>query len=301
MRGNIAHKIVALSFAFLVLACSTVESRRASAQPLIVLLTDFGDKDHYTGALKGAIYSANPSARIDCITNQIREFDIAEGAYTLAEAAREYPDNTIFVAIVDPGVGSHRKGIAVKTKQGKIFIGPDNGVMWPASEEAGIVEVRELSNTALMHPGEISSTFHGRDIFGPVAGHLAAGTPFELVGPKLAGMAELTSPRATLSEERAVGDILHVDDYGNLITNIPVGTVREMGLHLGSCARVTVNGKEFKAQFVQTYSDVEAGAPLFLSNRGFVELAVNLGALSEIVGATQGMKVIIEPWSDGSQ
>ncbi len=293
-------KNLAIFLAFFVSACASVARPAAREQPLVVLLTDFGWKDHYVGALDGAIYSANRSARIDSITHEIPKFDVEEGAYTLAEAAREYPPGTIFVGVVDPGVGSSRRGIAVKTRNGKIFIGPDNGLLWPAAKEAGIVEVRELTNRSLMHPGEISNTFHARDIFGPVAGHLAAGVPFEEVGPTVSHMVELPARKATEVGRRVLGHVVHVDEYGNVLTDVSIPMVEEIGLHLGSFAKLTVGTKEFKARYVRTYSDVDEGVPLFLNNRGLLEAAVNRGSLALMTGAAPGMAVVVERW-DGTE
>ena len=277
-----------------VVGCMSTAHLSESRQPLVVLLTDFGEKDHYVGAMKGAIYSASPGARVESITNQISKFDVMEGAYTLAQAACEYPNGTIFVAVVDPGVGSSRNAIAIKARNGKIFIGPDNGLLKPAAEEAGIVEIRRISNGGLMRRGEISSTFHARDIFGPVAGHLAAGTPFEDVGPRFSHAVDLPRLEPAADNGRVIGHIVHVDDYGNVITNIPIRMVEAIGLTLGSRAGLTIGNEEFKAEYARTYSDVDVGNPLFLSNRGFVEAAMNRGNLARIMGAAPGMTITIE-------
>ena len=200
--------------------------------------------------------------------------------------------------MVDPGVGSSRKAIAIESENGKIFIGPDNGLLKPAVEEAGIFEVRVISNGNLMRKGEISSTFHARDVFGPVAGHLAAGTPFEDVGPRISDAVGLPELELAADNGSLIGHIVHVDDYGNVITNIPIRMVEAIGLSLGSTARLKIGEGELKAEYARTYSDVDAGNPLFLSNRGFVEAAVNRGNLARTAGAAKGMKIIIERWNE---
>lgn len=287
--------IVIILIGILVASCATSKGVKVpKRQPVIALLTDFGAKDHYEAAMKGAIYSVNPRARIDHITNQITKFDIAEGAYTLAMASKEYPNGTIFVAVVDPGVGSDRKSIVIKSNNGKLFVGPDNGLMVPAAKGAGIAEVREITNRALMRPGDISSTFHARDVFGPVAGNLAAGASFESVGPIVSDIVELPQQEAVAGEGRAVGRVLHADEYGNLITNIPISDVETIGLKIGSTARLRIGEKDIIAKYVHTYSDVETGAPLFLNNRGFVEAAINRGNLAREVDAANGSSVVIE-------
>ena len=290
-------RIVTVLVALFILGCASIGRPVGRQQPVIVLLTDFGEKDHYVGALKGAIYTVNPSARIDSITHEIRKFDVVEGAYTLVQAACEYPDGTVFVAVVDPGVGSARKAIAIRARNGKIFIGPDNGLLKPAAEQAGILDVRTISNRRLMRRGEISSTFHARDIFGPVAGHLAAGTAFEEVGPSSPHIVDLPQLEPAADNGRLIGHILHVDGYGNIITNIPISMVQQLGLSLGSEARLTIGSEAINAEYVSTYSDVGVGSPLFLSNRGLVEAAMNQGDLARKTGAVQGMRITIERWT----
>jgi S-adenosylmethionine hydrolase len=286
--------LVLLLALFCFAGCATARNCPQS-QPLIVLLTDFGERDQYVGAMKGAIYQADPEARIDCITNEIGKFDIVEGAYTLAEAAEEFPPGTIFVGVVDPGVGSDRKGVAILTRNCKVFIGPDNGLLSLAANRQGVVEIRELSNRALMHPGAISNTFHGRDIFGPVAGHLAAGAPFSSVGPIVPVLITLPIPDAVRQGQSVSGAILHIDEYGNIITNIPVGMIEEMGVGRGEKMRITIGEREFIARFVQTYSDVPEGEYLFLNNKGFVETAINQRNLASTIGAIPEMHVTLTP------
>lgn len=294
MPSSLVKKIPIIVLSLLISVCATGARYTANPQPMVVLLTDFGEKDHYVGAMKGAIFCANPSARIDRITHQVDKFDVAEGAYTLAQAAREYPDGTIFVAVVDPGVGSSRKGIAVRTANDKIFIGPDNGLLSPAANEAGMVEAREISNPAFMRPGNISDTFHGRDIFGPLAGHLSGGAHFEEIGPKVDAIRKLPASEAALRSGKLVGEIIHVDEYGNLITNIPIHMVEQLGLTIGSFVAIEIGEHGIKAEYVRTYSDVDVGRPLFLSNRGFVEAAINMQSLEQNCGARAGMKMTIE-------
>ncbi len=292
---------VLVSFALLLVlsTVATAAQKASPAQPLIVLLTDFGESDHYVGAMKGSIYTADPAARIDYITHEIPKYDIVDGAFTLAEAAREFPDGTIFVAVVDPGVGSERKGIAILTQNRKLFVGPDNGLLSIAAAQAGIVEARQLTNRKLMRAGEISGTFHGRDIFGPVAAHLAAGAPFHTVGPVIPEIVKLPLPEAYRTDSLVVGVVMHVDDYGNLITNVPVSMIQDAGIGAGSKALITIGEKQYEAPFVRTYSDVPQGEPLFLSNKGFVEVALNMENLAEQSGARHGMEIRISPKGEG--
>jgi hypothetical protein len=170
-----------------------------------------------------------------------------------------------------------------------------------AARQAGAAEAREITNKSLMRPGGISSTFHGRDIFGPVAGHLAAGAPFESVGPVLVNIRELALPKTGQAGKTVLGTVLHIDDYGNLLTNIPAQMVEEMGVQLGSDAQVTVGPSAFVARFAQTYSDVPEGEYLFLNNRTCIEIALNQRHLAETIGAAQGMEVSISLLTPSAQ
>lgn len=158
----------------------------AGAKPngMVILLTDYGADSIYVGVLKGAIYSRFPQAKVDSISHSVAPFDVVAGAYMLAEACKEFPAGTVFCCIVDPGVGTARKGIALETNTGQVFVGPDNGLMGLVAERDGVKQVRETSNKALWRAGVTSTTFHGRDIFGPVAAALASGVPIEELDPK---------------------------------------------------------------------------------------------------------------------
>jgi S-adenosylmethionine hydrolase len=264
------------------------------------MLTDFGAKDFYVGAMKGAIYSTYEKARIDSITHQITKFDIAEGAYTLARAAAEFPSGTVFVAVVDPGVGSERKPIALRTKDGKYFVGPDNGLFTLVIEEFGLAELREITNPALMRKGkdheslQLSSTFHGRDIFGPVAAHLAAGTPLEEVGPIMKNYVNLKIQQARVVNGQVIGEISSIDEYGNAITNISQQLFDEAGFRRGDVLNIQFdNGSIIECQYSKTYSDVPVGQYVCLFGTGGFEIAINQGDLAQKLNLKSRMKVTI--------
>ena len=245
---------------------------------LIVMLTDFGEKDFYVGAVKGAIYSIYEKARIDSITHQITKFDIAEGAYTLAKAAAEFPSGTVFVAVVDPGVGSERKAIVLKTEDGKYFVGPDNGLFTSVIDELGLAELREITNPALMRKAELSSTFHGRDIFGPVAAHLAAGTPLEEVGPLMKNYVNLDIQQARVVNGQIIGEISAIDEYGNAITNISQQLFDKAEFSRGDILKIQFdNGDVIECQYSKTYSDVPVGQYVGLFGSSGFEIAINQG------------------------
>ena len=157
----------------------------AAPNGLVVLLTDFGADAVYVGALKGAMYTKFPEIRIDAISNSVPPFDVVAGAHMLAEAANEFPLGTTFCCVVDPGVGTDRKRIVLETKTGHCFVGPDNGLLSLVAHRYGLAELREIANPKLFRQGEMSQTFHGRDVFGPVAAARAGGVARGEVGPEL--------------------------------------------------------------------------------------------------------------------
>ncbi len=265
------------------------------ANGLIVMLTDFGSKDFYVGAMKGAMYSVYPDVRLDYISHDVTKFDIAEGAYTLAKAAVEFPPGTVFVIVVDPGVGTERKPIALKTREKKYFVAPDNGLLTSVIEELGLVELREIKNPALTRKGQLSSTFHGRDIFGPVAAHLAKGLAFEKVGPKLENYVKLKLEQAKVIDGRIVGKIDTVDEYGNVLTNIRVQIFNEAGFKKGDVLKLQFdNGNIIECKYLTTYSDVPIGEYVGLfSSGGVFELAINQGNLAEKLNLKSQTEVII--------
>jgi S-adenosylmethionine hydrolase len=258
----------------------------ALAQPngLIVLITDYGTKDFYVGALKGAIYSTNPKAKVDEISHEVEKFNIFQGAYLLAKAAIEFPSGTTFVAIVDPGVGTERKPIVLKTKNDMYFVGPDNGIFTIVAEELGVDSIYQIQNTDIMRKrkGSTSTTFHGRDIFGPGAARIADGFPIEKVGKKLADYVKLKGKRPKVESGKVIGNIVHIDEYGNAITDIPKSMLTEIGISKGDLINVTISAHQLKLKFVSTYGDVPVGEFVgVINSSGVFEIAINQGNLAE--------------------
>lgn len=262
---------------------------------LVVLLTDYGHSDYYVGALKGSIYSIYPEARIDDITHQVTPFNIWEGAYTLSLAAKEFPKRTVFIAVVDPGVGTGRKAIVLETKDGKFFVSPDNGLLTFVAEEMGVLSIREIRNKAYIRPKEsFSATFHGRDIFGPVGAYLASGAPISSVGPEMNDFVRLKIPRAKIRNRKIRGQVIRVDIYGNVITNISDSLLNEAGISLGDLITVTLNEQTFLVRFVRTYGDVPKGEKLcHLESRRLLEVSINMGHLAKTLDISIGDQVVI--------
>jgi len=285
---------------FLAAVLSSISPRVSAGEvpakaPIIVLMTDYGTRDFYTGALKGVIYSVCPEAIVVDITHEVTPFDIREGALTLLLAAREFPPGTVFVGIVDPGVGTARKPIVAETGNGDFFVGPDNGLFTMAIREFGLKRVYQITNPAWMHGGKISSSFHGRDIFGPAAARLASGSPPGEAGPPLSEWVSFPIRDPVIEGKKITTEVLFVDRYGNIQLNVGAHLLQSLGIHRGGDVAVTIEGKERLCKLVGTYGDVKEGDLLLLqASTGFMEVAVNLGSAAKVFGAKVGAPAVIE-------
>ena len=258
--------------------------------PIITLLTDFGLKDYYVPSMKAVILSICPSATVVDISHEVSSFDVLEAAFVLCASYRYFPRGTIHVVVVDPGVGSARKALIFKTKN-YYFIGPDNGVLTLATDLDGIVEVREIANRKFMLH-EISRTFHGRDIFAPTAAHLACGAPMEEIGPVVSKYEKLSFQIPQKVSDEYQGSILHIDKFGNIITNILSSlipdAVKEVKLLLN-------NGKVYNIPLVNFYAEVPKGSILAIrGSSGFLEISINQGNAASTLKVNRGEKIILK-------
>jgi S-adenosylmethionine hydrolase len=270
--------------AALVAGCSRVAQQSAQAlgtagHPTIVFLTDFGTANDAVAICKAVMLRIEPEARIMDITHQVTPFSIEEGARFLAAVTPYYPPGTVFLVVIDPGVGSARKAVVVKSKKGQFFVLPDNGLITPVQDRDGIEGVREIRNTAWMIGDKVSSTFHGRDIFSPAAAHLAAGEDWSLAGPEVNDLVRL-APIASVAKQQGIqGEVIGLDDpFGNLITNVPGEDFQKLGYGFGDKVAVQIGKKSFAARYAKTFSDVPVGqALLYIDSRGRVGIALNQG------------------------
>ena len=291
---------VRLLLMLLMMASLTPATIGAETNGLIIMITDFGFKDFYVGAMKGAMYKVFPQAKIDEISHGISKFDIKEGAYTLAKAAPEFPTGTVFVGVIDPGVGTQRKPIAMKTKNGNYFVAPDNGLLTLIGGSMGVVEVREITNSNVMRQDVQSSTFHGRDIFGPAAAHLARGYEFEDIGPVLKEYVQLPITFAKVVDDAIVGQIDVIDEYGNVITNIRPDLFKELEIQRGQTIEVEFSHhRSVLCKYVKAYGDVPVGSGVGLFGSGGVfEAAINQGNLAKQLKLEATGKCIVRKGSD---
>jgi hypothetical protein len=265
-----------------------------SPRPVVALLTDFGGQDHYAGAVKGAVLAACPEATVVDICHDLPAHDVAAGAFALAASHRVFPARTIFLAVVDPGVGSERRGLALEAGD-YAFVGPDNGIFSFVLTEHPAPRVRLLANTRLFRP-EVSTTFHARDIFGPVAGHLAAGVPLDEVGPPVHDPIVLPLAEVRrVSQRQWQGESIQVDRFGNLTTNV---SRRELDAILATVddnpSALIVLVEDRFMPIANTYGDVPEGeACALMGSSAYLEIAVHRGSAAHLLGARQGTPVIL--------
>jgi S-adenosylmethionine hydrolase len=256
---------------------------------LITLTTDFGTSDWFVGTMKGVILGINPSARIVDLTHGVPAGDIRAGAFTLAASCKFFPKGTVHIAVIDPGVGSEREAIAVETER-YFFVGPDNGVLSWALRSERIRKVRALKNEKYFLP-ELSKTFHGRDIFAPVAAHLSRGVAIEKLGPSKKEFVRLDWPEPRLKERGIEGEVVYVDRFGNAITNLGADLLRDFGDHR---LEVFVKGKR-QCLVEDCYAAVRPGKPVaVLGSSGFLEIAINQGSARKKLGLEAGCRVKVQ-------
>lgn len=252
--------------------------------PLIALTTDFGAGSHYVAQMKGVIYSALPSARIVDVTHAIRPQSIRHAEVVFRSTAFCMPLRTVHVVVVDPGVGTGRRPIAVEAA-GMTFVGPDNGVLGVALGQEGARAVHLDRTSFFRQP--VSSTFHGRDIFAPVAAELAAGLTVDDVGTSIDDALPSTLPAATKHADAVHGEVLVADAFGNLLTNIP-------GRDVQPSWTVCVDGRE--TQRVRTYGDGAADVALALvGSDGYLEIAVRNGSAKTLFGRDDDLAIVCSP------
>jgi S-adenosyl-L-methionine hydrolase (adenosine-forming) len=257
--------------------------RAAPLPPRITFLTDFGTADGYVAAMKAVIAANVPTCLIDDASHDIRPGDIAAGAWALGAYWRLYPAGTVHLAVVDPGVGSSRRALAVEA-DGRFLVGPDNGLFTHVLDTAREWRIRSIDNPAWMRAA-VASTFHGRDIFAPSAVQLACGSPLDAAGPIVSDPVSLPALRPVRHDDRVLGVIVHTDHYGNIITNIPAAWIGD-----GACVRASGHDIQLR----RTYADVAPGELLALiGSRGLLEISVRNGSAARLLSATTGQPVVV--------
>ena len=254
--------------------------------PLITLLTDFGSQDYYVGAMKGVILSLHPGAGIVDLTHEIPPQDIRAAAFNLLAVYKDFPAGTIHVAVVDPGVGSARRGIAIECA-GQFFVGPDNGLFsWICDREETFRAFHLTNQKFFRHP--VSDTFHGRDIFAPVAAALASGVALEEFGPAIDNLIQLESLAPARSDGGVIAaTIIHIDRFGNCITNLTREHLAEDQI---AGAKLIIKGREVSAirSFYADGGGDQGELCAVFGSAGFLEIAARDSSAAEVLGVQRG-------------
>ncbi|MDO8727545.1 MAG: S-adenosyl-l-methionine hydroxide adenosyltransferase family protein [Candidatus Methanoperedens sp.] len=255
---------------------------------IITLLTDFGDM--YPASMKGVILSIDPNANIVDISHSVLRHNVRAGAFMLMACARYFPSGTVHIAVVDPGVGTKRRAIAInavpKDHGNHYFIGPDNGILIPAAKSVGKFEVYEITNKKLFNQ-DVSSTFHGRDIFAPVGAHISKGMDIADVGRRISDFVDLDFGKGKKMGNAVEGRVIFIDDFGNIVTNISSDLI---SFQPGDIMEIDKKS----AVFQRSYGFCKHGEPLALiGSHGFLELAENQGSAANFFKKKQGDEIII--------
>jgi S-adenosylmethionine hydrolase len=259
-------------------------------QRLITFTTDFGVNDHYVGTMKGVILAINPSAQIVDICNAVQSFDVLDGAITIAQAYKYFPSDTVHLVVVDPGVGTTRRPLLVTTER-HLFIAPDNGVLSFVYEREERISVRHISASHyFLQP--VSQTFHGRDVFGAVAGWLSKGVEVAKFGEEIGDYARFAAPKPKpVNDKLLKGVVLKVDKFGNLITNITPNDIPQLFTPEPPPFKVLISKSEI-SKMTQSYAEGTPGEVfVILNSMGFLEIASHRGSAAHIVGAGKGSDV----------
>jgi S-adenosyl-L-methionine hydrolase (adenosine-forming) len=261
-----------------------------AAAPIITLTTDFGTRDPFVGIMKGVMLAIAPLARIVDLTHEVPAQNVVAGAHALASATPWFPPGTIHVAVVDPGVGTRRRALAVEAG-GAYFVGPDNGVLSLAAPRAAIRRIVDVSRSRRrLRP--VSSTFHGRDVFAPIAAALASGVALDDLGPAVRTMHRVRVPRPRRKGKQLVGTVLWRDGFGNLTTNVTATDLDTAGFRR---RRLSITIAGHVVPFRPSYASVSAGRTVALMNSSnLLEVAVNRGSAAALLDAGPGARVTIE-------
>jgi len=261
-----------------------------SEDRIITFLSDFGTLEYYTGAVKGAILSVNPSARIIDLSHDIPSHDLLCAAFTIYGCYLNFPPSTIHLIVVDPGVGSKRRGLVMRTDSG-FFVAPDNGVL---SLVMAHEETKRIVSIEAEHyfRKPVSPTFHGRDIFGPVAGWISKGIELSNIGSEVLDPVRMGLPATKESESNCLeGFVLHIDKFGNIITSISERDTKSLSDRGKTIQSFSINNREINQQ-VRFYSEGSDKDPFFLvGSAGFFEVSAQKQSAARIIGAQRGMKV----------
>ena len=271
------------------------ETGRTQPTPIIVFMTDYGTFYDAVAVCKGVMLSIAPDVRIVDLTHHVTPYSIADGARFLSRAALYFPAGTIFVGVVDPGVGTQRRAVIAKSKRGQYFVVPDNGLLTFIEERDGIEGAREITNPAWRWPGPVSATFHGRDIFAPAGAHLARGEDWDGAGREVPRLVRLALKPAMLAADGINGRVVALDGpFGNLVTDVKAELFQKLGYRLGDPVLIRIGKLNVTAPYVTTFGDVPIGQPLlYIDSSGLLSLAVNQGSFAKVHDVTPPVEIFV--------
>lgn len=263
---------------------------------VITFLTDFGLQDDFVGTCHGVIATIAPEVRVIDVTHGIRPGHVLQGALVLANTLSYMPAG-VHLAVVDPGVGSSRRALALRDREGRLYVGPDNGLLLPAAERfGGVAEARELASAEYsLQP--VSRTFHGRDLFAPAAAHLAAGVALEDLGPPVDPdeLVQLDLPQPEVGQNRIRAVAVVVDRFGNVALNLRREHLEREELAAGTRVEVLCHGERFFAVFARTFGDAARGSLiLYEDSYGSLALAVSRGSAAELLRVEEGSEIVLD-------
>jgi S-adenosyl-L-methionine hydrolase (adenosine-forming) len=263
---------------------------------VITFLTDFGLQDDFVGTCHGVIATIAPDARVIDITHGIRPGHVLQGALVLANTLAYMPAG-VHLAVVDPGVGSGRRALVLRDQEGRLYVGPDNGLLLPAAESfGGVAAAHELTNAEYsLQP--VSRTFHGRDLFSPAAAHLAAGVALEQLGPSvdLDELVRIEMPQPEVGQNRIRAVALGVDRFGNVALNLRRDQLERAALAPGTRVELTRRGERFYAVFARTFADAPRGSLiLYEDSYGSLALAVSRGSAALLLRIEEGGEIVVD-------
>ena len=263
-----------------------------AARPIIALMTDFGLRDPFVGIMKGVILGINPSATIVDVCHELDPGDIRSASLVLATAFPYFPAGTVFAAVVDPSVGTRRRAVAAEADD-RLVVCPDNGILSWVLHNHSLRAAVELSRSEFFL-FEVSNTFHGRDVFAPAAAHLSTGVSLEEFGPRVDDLAAFPIPQALAEDESIEGEVVYVDRFGNLVTNIAHNQLESWrNKSAGGRIRIQIGSMEIQG-ISATYGDAPPGhAVAVFGSAGFLEIAVNGGSAAQLLGAAIGSRVLV--------
>jgi S-adenosylmethionine hydrolase len=262
----------------------------------ITFLSDFGLKDDFVGTCHGVIKKIAPEAQIIDITHGIPPQAVLEGALVLANTI-DYMPLGVHLAVVDPGVGGPRRALALRDGEGRLYVGPDNGLLLPAARRAGVAAAHELANPEYAL-ASVSRTFHGRDLFSPAAAHLARGVLIEELGPPLdpEGLVTIDLPKPVISEGAAIATVLYIDSFGNIALNLTRDDVEQLGIESGTRVELEHAGEHYYAVMARTFGDARPGDVILYEDRfRNMSIALSRGSAARMLHASPNQRVRLQP------